>query len=103
MPRSHLVIPDPHAHYQHANTRADWLARLIIDRKPDVVVCLGDLADMPSLSGYDRGKRTFQGRTYRQDIDSALEFNDRLWAPVRATKKRLPLRVILEGNHEHRI
>lgn len=101
--RTHLIVPDPHAHYQHNNQRAEWIGKLIVDEKPDVVVVGGDLADMPSLSGYDRGKRSFQGRTYRADIDAALDFNDRLWGTVKAAKKRLPERHILEGNHEHRI
>jgi hypothetical protein len=99
----HLVVPDSHAHYKHHNERATWLSRLIVDLRPDVVVHIGDSADMPSLSGYDKGKRGFQGRTYRADIEAHLDFQDRLWAPVRATKKRLPRRVFCIGNHEQRI
>lgn len=100
---THLVIPDPHAHPNFNNERADYLAKLIIDLKPDVVVNLGDQFDMASLSGYDKGKRSFVGRSYALDISAGLEFSERLWEPVRATKKRLPYRVFLEGNHEHRI
>lgn len=98
-----LVIPDQHAHPDHPNDRADWLSRLIIDIKPDVVINMGDAADMASLSSYDKGKRAFQGRSYRKDLDAHLEFQDRLWSPVRATKKKMPYRIILEGNHENRI
>lgn len=58
---------------------------------------------MPSLASYDQGKRSFNGRTYRADIDSCLDFNDRLWEPLRQRKKKMPRRVFLEGNHEHRI
>lgn len=100
---THLVIPDPHAHYQHNNDRADWLSKLIKEVKPDVVVNLGDQWDMPSLSGYDKGKKSFVGRTYRADLDAGLEFSDRLWGPVRKAKKKLPRRVFIEGNHEERI
>jgi len=64
---------------------------------------MGDSADMPSLSSYDRGTKGFQGRTYRADIDAHLDFSDRLWSTVRASKRKLPRRVILEGNHERRI
>jgi hypothetical protein len=76
---------------------------LIIDVKPDVVVNIGDAADMPSLSSYDKGKRAFQGRSYKADINAHLDFQSRIWDPVRARKKKLPYRVVLEGNHEHRI
>lgn len=103
MSKTHLVIPDPHAHPKHHNKRAEWLGKLIVDVKPDVVINLGDNWDMPSLSLYDKGRKSFQGRTYRADIDSGIDFNDRLWGTVRAAKKRLPVRYFLEGNHEHRI
>lgn len=103
MSKTILVIPDQHAHYQHNNDRADYLARLIIDLKPDTVINMGDAADMPSLSSYDKGKRSFVGKSYKFDIDAHLEFQDRVWEPVRSTKKKMPFRVILEGNHEHRI
>lgn len=101
--KTHLVIADQHAHPDHSNERADWLAKLIIDLQPEVVINIGDAADMASLSAYDKGKRSFQGRSYRKDIDAHLEFQDRIWAPVRARKKKLPYRVVLEGNHEHRV
>lgn len=100
---THLVIPDVHATPGVSNRRAEWLGKLINDIKPDVVINLGDTADMPSLCSYDRGKKTFQGRTYKADIDVHNDFQERLWSTVRATKKRLPLRVTLIGNHEQRI
>lgn len=103
MSKTHLVIPDTHAHPKHHNRRAEWLGKLINDIKPDVVVHLGDSADMPSLSSYDRGTKAFQGRNYRADIDAHLDFNDRLWNTVRSAKRKLPVRYFFEGNHEHRI
>lgn len=103
MANVHLVIPDPHAHYQHNNDRAIWAGRLINDIRPDVVVVLGDTADMPSLSGYDKGKKSFQGRTYEADINSHNDFQERLWDTVRRSKRKLPRRVTLIGNHEQRI
>ena len=58
---------------------------------------------MPSLASYDKGKKSFQGRTYKADIDAHLDFNDRLWSIVKAAKKKLPRRVFCVGNHEYRI
>jgi len=58
---------------------------------------------MPSLSGYDKGKSSFHGRTYRADINAHLDFQERLWSPVKARKKRLPRTYFCLGNHEHRI
>lgn len=103
MTKIHLIVPDPHATPGFNNDRAILVGKLIADIKPDVVVNLGDTASMDSLASYDKGKRSFHGRTYRADIDAAIDFNDRLWHEVKKTKKRLPYRVILEGNHEQRI
>jgi Calcineurin-like phosphoesterase len=101
--KTHLVIPDQHADPRFSNVRADWLGRFIAELKPEVVINIGDAADMSSLSSYDKGKRSFHGRTYKADIDAHLEFQDRLWSPMKALKKKMPYSVVLEGNHEHRI
>lgn len=103
MSKTVIVIPDQHAHPNYHNDRADWVGQLIKDVKPDEVINIGDAADLASLSLYDKGKASFQGRNYKKDIESHLEFQERMWAPVKKTKKRMPLRVVCEGNHEHRI
>lgn len=100
---THIIAFDPHAHYKHHNNRAEWLGKLINDVRPDTVIIGGDTADMPSLSGYDKGKKSFQGRTYKADIDSHNDFQDRLWSTVRRAKRKMPRRVTLIGNHEQRI
>lgn len=100
---THLVLPDPHAKPNTDNTRADWIGRFILDLKPDVVINGGDMWDMESLSSYDRGKKSFHGRSYKKDIEAGLEFDERLWAPLRKAKKKKPFRVFLEGNHEYRV
>jgi hypothetical protein len=79
------------------------LAKLIKDVRPDVVINMGDQWDMASLSSFDKGKKSFQGRNYRKDVEAGLEFSDRLWGPVKRSKKKLPRRIFLEGNHEERI
>jgi hypothetical protein len=100
---THLIIPDPHCHYLHNNNRAFWLGGLIADVKPDVVINLGDTWDMPSLSGFDKGKKQFQGRTYQADVNAGLDFHEKLWGEVRRQKRKMPRRVFLIGNHEQRI
>lgn len=96
-------MPDPHSHSDYGNDRADWIGKLLVDVKPDVFVNLGDQWDLPSLSAYDKGKASFQGRAYRKDLDAGLEFSERLWAPLRKAKKKKPFSVFLEGNHEERL
>jgi Calcineurin-like phosphoesterase len=101
--KTHLYVTDSHAHFQHDNHRATLLGKLINDVKPDVVIHGGDSADMPSLSSYDKGRKSFHGRTYRADLDAHLDWSDRLFHELRKQKKKLPKFVFLEGNHEHRI
>lgn len=100
---THLIIPDCHAHPEYNNDRADWLGKLIVDLKPDTVINMGDMFDLPSFSGYDKGKARFHGRAFRKDLDAGLEFDERLWAPTKRAKKKKPFRVFLEGNHEERM
>lgn len=99
----HLVIPDPHATPGVSNRRANWAGKLINDLKPDVVVVLGDTADMSSLCTYDKGRKSTIDRSYKRDIDAHGDFQERLWNTVRKSKRKLPRAVTLLGNHEHRI
>lgn len=103
MGQTHLVIPDQHAHPDFGNERADWLGQLILDLRPDVLINMGDAGDFSSLSSYDRGKRSFHGKSYRRDLDAHLDFQERMWAPIRKAKKKRPYSIFLEGNHEERI
>jgi len=103
MSRTHLILPDSHAHPDYGNERYDWVGKLIADIKPDVLINIADTADMPSLSEYDKGKASFHGRNYEKDIEAHLDAQERLWGPLNKAKKKKPYSVILEGNHEHRI
>jgi hypothetical protein len=101
-PVSHIVVPDtqvkpgvPTDHLEHAG-------KYIADRKPDTVIMLGDWADMHSLSSYDKGKKSFEGRRYKQDVASSGEAMERFLAGLKGMRKR-PRLVMLKGNHEQRI
>lgn len=99
----HLVIPDSHAAPGHSNYRYDILAKLIIDLKPDAVIDIGDWWDMPSLSAYDKGTRSFEGRRYWKDIEIGIDAQDRIYSRLKARKKKFPKFIRTLGNHEHRI
>jgi hypothetical protein len=110
--RQHLVIPDCQVRDGVDTRHLYWIGRYIVDKKPDVVVCIGDFADMPSLSSYDRGKKSFEGRRYRKDIEAAVRGMATLMAPLReyneaqaaaGTPLYEPRLVFTLGNHEERI
>lgn len=89
-----LVIPDTHAKPGASNRRFTWLGKFIADKMPDKIVCLGDFADMPSLSSYDVGKKSFQGRTYWDDIESALEAQTLLFDQLKLIRPKQNPRII---------
>jgi len=89
-----------------------WIGQYLAEKKPDVIVQIGDFADMESLSSYDIGKKSFEGRTYKADIDTAHNGMSALMTPVIEEQERLkrnkekqwkPRKVLTLGNHEHRI
>jgi len=103
MSKTHLVIPDSHAHPQYNNNRYDLLGKLVAELKPDVIVDVGDWWDMPSLCTYDKGKRGFENNRYHKDIAAGVEAQDRLLNPLRKLKRKTPRKIRCLGNHEHRI
>jgi len=106
----HLMIPDVQAKPGVNTDHLTWIGRYLVDKKPDAIICIGDFADMPSLSSYDKGKASFEGRRYVKDIQAARDAMDKLLAPMyqyndSASRKNKyePLMVMTLGNHEKRI
>jgi len=74
-----------------------------MDRKPDVVIHLGDHWDMPSLSSY-AGALEQEGRRYQADVEKGNDDLALLTAPLRRSRSSYsPRLVLLRGNHENRI
>ena len=108
-----LVIPDCQIKEGVPLEHLTWAGKAIVDYKPDVVVNLGDFADMPSLSSHDiKGSKYFEGLRYKKDIEAAKEAMKFLLAPLREAQKAQkeskhkvykPRMVMTLGNHENRI
>lgn len=108
----HLIIPDVQAKHGEDFTFLSYIGQYIIDKKPEVIVNLGDFVDMESLSSYDVGKKSFEGKRYVKDIEAARQAMDCLMSPIREfnlkarkNKEKLykPQLVLTLGNHEQRI
>lgn len=108
----HLVIPDVQLRPGDDTKFLTAIGNYIVAKKPDVIICLGDFADMPSLSSYDVGKKSFEGRRYKADTECVVEGMHALLSPIiehnetmRRTKHKLyaPRMVLTLGNHENRI
>ena len=112
MSKRHFVLPDCQI---RAGDNTDFLRAIgnyIVRKQPDVIINLGDFADMPSLSSYDVGKKSFEGRRYTHDITAAKEAMAVLLEPIKQFNERAkrnkekqykPRMVLTLGNHEHRI
>ena len=108
----HLIIPDTQVKSGNRVDHLRWAGQYAADKKPDVIVHLGDHWDMPSLSSYDVGKKSFEGRRYTNDIEAGIDAMLAFLEPIRAERERLrinkkkqwqPKMVFLLGNHEQRI
>jgi hypothetical protein len=108
----HMVIPDtqvkPNSKLEHLR----WAGKYAVDKKPDVIIHIGDHWDMPSLSVYDVGKKSFEGRRYIADVEAGIEGMRAFMQPIWDEQARLkrnkdktwkPRLVFTLGNHEHRI
>jgi hypothetical protein len=110
--RKHLVICDTQVKPGIPLEYIKWIADYAVAKKPDVIVIIGDWADMHSLSSYDKGKKSFEGREYKKDIEAANEALRLLMEPIKAEIDRLakgrrkrwnPRLAVTLGNHEDRI
>lgn len=107
-----LVLPDVQAKSGNDFSFLTSIGNYIIAKKPDVIVNIGDFSDMESLSTYDRGLKSFEGRSYQKDIWAAREAMDALLTPLYDYNKEMkkqkqksykPRMVLTLGNHENRI
>jgi len=100
--RMHVVIPDCQVKAGVPTQHLEWIGHYIYEKRPDVIVCLGDFADMPSLSSYDKGKLAGEGRRYVKDIAAVHAAMDRLVTPFKKADYKPEMHLTM-GNHEYRI
>jgi hypothetical protein len=99
--KTYIVIGDSHAKPGVNNNRFSILGKMIVDVKPDVLIQMGDLYDMESLCSYDKGKKSFEGRRYRNDISAGDDAMERISHEMKKSKFNCD-KEALEGNHENR-
>ena len=108
----HAVIPDVQAKPEQDFGFLRAVGEYLVDKKPDRIICLGDFADLPSLSAYDVGKKSFEGRRYNDDLAAAHDAMQALLGPLdefneqaarNKKRKYYPDLLMFLGNHEHRI
>lgn len=111
-PRRIAVIPDGQNKPGAPQDHIPWMADYIVSKRPDVIVCLGDWWDLPSLNSHsEKGSAPLEGTRYKDDIFAGNHAFAALSAPIDAEIARLernkdkrwkPRKIFLKGNHEIR-
>lgn len=96
------VIPDVQAKPGLDFAHLTHVGRYLAEKRPERVICLGDFCDFPSLSSYDKGHKSFEGRRYKHDIGAAHKAMDTLIEPIARAKGYAPVLDMVLGNHENR-
>lgn len=100
---NHFVISDMQVSVGTDTSYYNAISNEIIERKPDVIVFLGDFWDMKSM--YKATKETFNGKLYKLDIAVGIQAMEILMRPIlnKINKSWNPRLVFCLGNHEYRI
>lgn len=106
--KMHLVIPDCQVKDGVPTQHMEWIGNFIVEKKPDVIINIGDFWDFESLSVYDKGKLPFENRRYVKDVASGRKAMERLLKPIddynrTAKEQYAPRKVFTLGNHEIRL
>ena len=108
-----LVIPDGHVLDEQDLSRWAYLGNLIVDRKPDMIVQIGDFLTVASLSFWDKNNRlTMENMRFAKEMVAGRTALDLLFGPMnhynekmkdQKAKQYKPEVIWLHGNHEYRI
>lgn len=97
------IVPDvqamPNVPLDHLTAYGKYIA----DKQPDVILCIGDFGDFPSLSHFERGTVAFEGRRYKKDLSSFHEAMQLFLTPIRQAAGYKPMMEFTLGNHEDHI
>lgn len=110
---THFVIPDTQVKPGICMAYLDHVGAYMADKQPEVIVMIGDHADLPSLSSYDKGTKKAEGKRLNEDFAAAIEGMRRLLRPIYDLQQRelriygrikyKPKMVLTLGNHEERL
>jgi hypothetical protein len=99
----HLALPDPQVSPGVPLVHLNWIGKYIAEKRPNVIVHLADHWDFPSLSSYDEGTLSAEGRRLGADIAAGELAFDILTIPYRHIPGYSPRSHFTMGNHENRL
>lgn len=80
-----------------------YVGNYILEKRPDIIVHIGDHYDMASLSTYDKGQLSAEGRRVAEDIKAGDKGIEIIENYIARAKDYNPRKVVTLGNHEERI
>lgn len=98
-----LVIADTQCKSEESLDYLLWIGKYIADKKPDVIVHIGDHYDFPSLSTYDKGKSSAEGKRLSKDIEAGNVGFEYINRHINQQHDYNPRKVFCLGNHEARL
>lgn len=98
-----LVIADTQAKSEESLEYLLWVGKYIAEKKPDIIVHIGDHFDLPSLSSYDKGTAKIEGKRLYKDIEAGVKGFELLNLELEKHKDYNPRKVFCVGNHEERL
>ena len=95
-----IIIADTQCKSEEDLSYMKYIGKFIYKQKPDVIVHIGDHYDFPSLSSYDKGKSTSEGRRLSNDIKAGNTGFEYLNMHIDKDSGYNPRKVFCMGNHE---
>jgi hypothetical protein len=101
------VLPDAQVMADVPLEHLGWAGQYFADKRCDVIVCIGDFGDFPSLSRFGRGELDSHNLRWSRDLAAYHEGMQQFVGPIEAAKKAdltwRPHMEFTEGNHESHI
>lgn len=98
------LVPDTQVRPGVPTDHLPAAGRYIAEKRPDVIVCIGDWWDMPSCSRHDEpGSVEAEGRRYKNDVAAGCDAMEKFLDPIAKARGYKPKMVFTLGNHEDRI
>lgn len=98
-----LVIADTQCKSEEDLEYMLWIGHYIAEKQPDIIIHIGDHYDFPSLSSYDKGKSSAEGKRLAKDIEAGNKGFEYLNMAMQKHKSYNPRKIFCLGNHEHRL
>jgi len=98
-----LVVADTQCKSEEDLEYMLWIGHYIAEKQPDVIIHIGDHYDFPSISSYDKGKSSAEGKRLVKDIEAGNIGFEYLNMAMQKHKDYDPRKIFCLGNHENRL